>query len=161
MLIFFSCPSSSMPTCVTDSFTVLNSVSEIWPNLTKPTWPTFPTYFPKSPELPSHLANLPTWPTHPPSHQTDFKHTHPDNLLGPTHNLPEPTRSFRILTKPYKAIPSLTSPTKFHNFYEIWQCWPNLTILTESHNFDKSSQFWPNFTIWTKLHNLGRSPQFL
>ena len=43
-LEFFSCPSSSIPTLVThwltDSLTVLNSASEVWPNHTRPTWTT-------------------------------------------------------------------------------------------------------------------------
>ena len=51
-----------------------------------------------------HLTYPPICPTHPP----DFKPVHPDNLPEPTDNLPEPTCSFRIWTKPYKAIPNHT-----------------------------------------------------
>ena len=62
-----------------------------------------------------YSMDLPTYPDNLPEPT--------DNLPGPTDSLHEPTCSFRILTKPYQAIPNhtMTSPTKFHNFDKISQ----------------------------------------
>ena len=83
--LLFSCPSSSMPTLLSDSFihSFIHSVdirpisaSEFRPNHTKlyllPS--TYPTYFPDPHEVSSHLTYPLTWPTHPsvlPTHKSD------------------------------------------------------------------------------------------
>ena len=79
-LFVFSCPSSSMPTLVTESLTdwltdgcdITSSFLQLWHNLfhyrsylhTGPTWPTYLTYLTcltYLPDLPTY--DLPTWPT--------------------------------------------------------------------------------------------------
>ena len=155
----FSCPSSSIPIlvihslihCLEFSFRILTKPYQTYLNyqrylLSWPTWSTWP------PDIPTHLIYPPICPTHPP----DFKLIHPDNLPEPTHNLPEPTYnlpeptcSFRVSTKPYKAIPNLT---EFDKSDQISQFWWNFTILTKFHNFNQISHFQPNITISTEFH---------
>ena len=71
--LFFSCPSSSIPTLLTDILTYYTAwltVMRFRAFQTKPIWPTYPTYLntwptrPLPPHPHTHLSYPPTWFTH-------------------------------------------------------------------------------------------------
>ena len=162
--LFFSCPSSSMPT-FDIYWPMVMDLEPSRPNQTKPTRPTYLTYFPGPPELPRSLTYPPTWPTHltyPPiclAHLLDLP-THPDNLPEPTDNLPEPTDNLsqyrqHNFDKISQSRQNLKISTKISEFR------PNFRILTKFQILGQISEFWPNFTNSTKFQNFDQFFIFL
>ena len=134
----FSCPSSSIPTLVTHSVTVLIQLQ----NLDQTIGLKFSfRIWTKPYQVLTIFHNLNQiskfWPK--------------STILTKFHNFDEKSQFW----------PIFTILTNFHNFDQFSQYWPNFTIFNKYHFFDQISHYWPNFTILTKFHDIDKIYNFL
>ena len=140
---FFSCPSSSRPTSLTDCLE-FRAFEPYIPNenLAKPylTYPTYLTY----PDLPTYLTYLldpPTWPTHLTFPLEPSKSEHITFRIRWFTRPAGQTRTDRQTELEY--LDYLEYQDYFNNL-EYLEIGLNFTILADFHNFIQISQFQPN-----------------